>query len=150
MADANAAKKKSNKALVWILIVVCLLLVFVPLFMMRGASFGGSDDAGSNMVSEVTGTDYEPWFTPILTQILGVDELPGEVETLFFCIQTGIGVGILAFGFGYLVARKKYATPAQAGDEGAHPTHDSLENGSSDAPTHSKLPGHQGTSGSGR
>ena len=30
------------------------------------------------------------------------------MESLFFCIQTGLGVGVLAFGFGYLVARKKY------------------------------------------
>lgn len=27
-------------------------------------------------------------------------ELPGEVESLFFCIQTGIGVGIIAFVMG--------------------------------------------------
>ena len=27
-------------------------------------------------------------------------ELPGEVESLFFCIQTGIGVGIIAFIMG--------------------------------------------------
>lgn len=34
-------------------------------------------------------------------------ELPGEVESLIFCLQTGIGVGILAFFMGRLVERKK-------------------------------------------
>ena len=60
------------------------------------------------MISEIKGEDYEPWFEPILETFLG-GELPGEIESLIFCIQTGIGVGILAFGFGYLVARKKYS-----------------------------------------
>lgn len=34
-------------------------------------------------------------------------ELPGEVESLIFCIQTGIGVGIIAFFMGRFVERKK-------------------------------------------
>lgn len=36
-------------------------------------------------------------------------EIPGEIESLLFCVQTGIGVAIVAYGFGYLVARKKYS-----------------------------------------
>jgi hypothetical protein len=35
-------------------------------------------------------------------------ELPGEVESLLFCVQTGIGVGIIAFYMGRLVERKKH------------------------------------------
>ena len=71
-----------------------------------GAGAGGSDDAGSQMVEQIRGEEYEPWFTPVLEQVIG-GELPGEVESLFFCIQTGIGVGVLAFGFGYLVGRNR-------------------------------------------
>lgn len=100
---------KSNKKLVITIIIAIILIVLVPLFMLKDAEFGGSDDAGSIMVEEVIGAKYEPWFTPILETIIG-DELPREVESLFFCIQTGIGVGIIAFCFGYLVARKKYNT----------------------------------------
>ena len=105
-------KTKSNKGLVIALILACLLIALVPLFALKGAEFGGSDDAGGEMVSEVTQQDYEPWFTPVLEQLIG-GELPGEVESLFFCLQTGIGVGVIAFGFGYLVARKKYSGKAQ-------------------------------------
>jgi len=92
-----------------ILIGVAVLLIFAPLFMLRGAEFEGSDGAGSDMVTEVTDGEFEPWFEPILETAIG-GELPGEMETLFFCIQTGIGVGILAYCFGYLVARKKYSS----------------------------------------
>ena len=105
-------KTKSNKGLVIALILACLLIALVPLFALKGAEFGGSDDAGGEMVSEVTQQNYEPWFTPVLEQLIG-GELPGEVESLFFCLQTGIGVGVIAFGFGYLVARKKYSGKAQ-------------------------------------
>lgn len=97
-----------NKKLVFLLLIIVLLIAIVPLFAIKGAEFGGSDDAGSQVITEIAGDDYEPWFTPILETALG-GELPGEVESLIFCIQTGIGVGILAYSFGYLVARKKYS-----------------------------------------
>lgn len=100
-------KKKHNKRLAIILIIAVILIALVPLFAMPGADFGGSDDAGSQMVNEITGTDYQPWATPILEKILG-GELPGEIESLFFCIQTGIGVGIVAFILGRLVERRKW------------------------------------------
>lgn len=97
--------EKSNKKLVIILLVVVLLLAFVPLFLQKGAEFGGSDDAGSQVVEEVN-EGFEPLFTPLLENILG-GELPGEIESLLFCIQTGIGVGIIAFYMGRFVERKK-------------------------------------------
>lgn len=97
---------KSNKKIIIILILIAVLIIFVPLFTLKGADFGGSDDAGSVMIEEISGS-YEPWFTPVLeTWIKG--ELPGEVESLLFCLQTGIGVGILAFCLGRMVERKKW------------------------------------------
>ena len=47
------------------------------------------------------------WATPIFEKLIG-GELPGEVESLLFCIQTGIGVGIIAFIMGRFVERKKW------------------------------------------
>lgn len=95
---------KTKKTVV-ALILAAVLIAFVPLFALKGAEFGGSDDAGSGMVEQIAG-NYEPWFTPVLeTAIHG--ELPGEVESLLFCLQTGIGVGIIAFLMGRLVERKK-------------------------------------------
>ena len=100
-------KQQSHKVLVVALLAAALLISLLPLFLLRGAEFGGSDDAGSQMVAEVTGREYEPWFTPVLESALG-GELPGEVESLMFCVQTGIGVGVFAFVLGRWVERKKW------------------------------------------
>lgn len=93
-----------NKKVTIALLIAAALIIFVPLFTLKGAEFGGSDDAGSVMVEEITGK-YEPWFTPVLEQALN-GEIPGEIESLLFCVQTGIGVGIIAFCLGRLVERK--------------------------------------------
>lgn len=97
--------KKTKTTL--LLLLAVLFIALVPLFLKKGAAFGGSDDAGSQMVEEINGESYEPWFTPVLETLLG-GELPGEVESLIFCVQTGIGVGILAFFMGRFVERKKW------------------------------------------
>ncbi|MDR2956653.1 MAG: cobalt transport protein CbiN [Coriobacteriales bacterium] len=115
-ADPNVDQKersgknmKNRTPLVITLIILTVLIMLFPLFLIRGAEFEGSDGAGSEMVDEVSGGEYEPWFDPILETLIG-GELPSEMETLFFCIQTGIGVGVIAYCFGYLVARKRYNT----------------------------------------
>lgn len=95
-----------NKKKVIILLVIAALIAIIPLFTLKGAEFGGSDDAGSKVVSEVTGSEYKPWFTPVMETWIG-GELPGEIESLLFCVQTGIGVGILAFFMGRFVERTK-------------------------------------------
>ena len=99
------SKVSKNTVLVIVLLVIAALIAIVPLFALKGAEFGGSDDAGSVMVEQISG-EYEPWFTPILETMIG-GELPGEVESLIFCIQTSIGVGILAFFMGRFYERKK-------------------------------------------
>ncbi|MBC3803091.1 cobalt ABC transporter [Acetobacterium fimetarium] len=98
---------QTKKTVIGLLLIVVLIAV-VPLFMLKGAEFGGSDDAGSVAISEMTGSEYEPWFTPVMETAIG-GELPGEIESLLFCVQTGIGVGIIAFVMGRFVERKKLA-----------------------------------------
>lgn len=97
---------KNKKRTVIILLIIAILIAVVPLFTLKGAEFGGSDDAGSQVVSEIAGREYEPWFTPVMEKWIG-GELPGEVESLLFCVQTGIGVGVIAFIMGRLVERHK-------------------------------------------
>lgn len=94
------------KKKVLLAIILIFLIAFVPLFALKDAEFGGSDDAGSQVVEEVD-SSYEPWATPIFEQLIG-GELPGEVESLLFCLQTGIGVGVIAFIMGRFVERKKW------------------------------------------
>ena len=96
---------KTKKTVVSLLIIAALIAL-IPLFALKGAQFGGSDDAGSEVVAEITGTDYKPWFTPVMETWIG-GELPGEIESLLFCVQTGIGVAIIAFFMGRFVERTK-------------------------------------------
>lgn len=72
-------KKKNNKLLVAVLLILAVFIAFAPLFMLKDAEFGGSDDKGNSLIEE-TDPDYEPWAAPILEVILG-GELPGEVES---------------------------------------------------------------------
>ena len=58
------------------------------------------------MVAEINGEDYEPWATPILEKYLD-GEIPGEIESLLFCLQTGIGTSIIGFSLGKLMERKR-------------------------------------------
>ena len=104
--------KKTDKKIMILLLAAAVLLVVIPLLALKGAEFGGSDDAGSQVVEGIQ-EDYEHWFTPVLETLIG-GELPGEVESLLFCVQTGIGVGIIAFCMGRLVERKKWKDRMQA------------------------------------
>jgi cobalt/nickel transport protein len=96
---------KTKKTVISLLIIAALIAL-IPLFTLKGAEFGGSDDAGSKAVSEIIGTEYKPWVKPVMETWIG-GELPSEVESLLFCVQTGIGVGVIAFFMGRLVERHK-------------------------------------------
>ena len=99
-----------NTKTVILLLVIAALIAVIPVAVLKDAEFGGSDDAGWVMVEEIQG-EYTPWFTPVLENALG-GEIPGEVESLIFCVQTGIGVGIIAFFMGRFVERKKWMKAA--------------------------------------
>ena len=78
-----------------ILAVILVLIIAVPLLFMGGHEFGGSDDQASDAISELD-ESYEPWFPP-----------SGEIESLFFCLQAGVGAGIVGFVLGRVTAKKK-------------------------------------------
>ena len=65
-----------NQKITAVSLIAVGLIVLVPLFALRGAEFGGSDDAGSQMVEQIQGESSDPWFTPVLEQVLG-GERPG-------------------------------------------------------------------------
>jgi cobalt/nickel transport protein len=90
-----------NVKLSLVLFLVIVAIAVIPLLLNTNSEFGGADGAAEEAITAIN-PDYEPWFGSIL-------EPPGgETESLLFCLQAGIGAGIFGFGFGYLVARKKY------------------------------------------
>ena len=98
---------KSKKMTIIVLLLMAVLIAVIPLFILKGAAFGGSDDAGSQTIEEITGSDYQPWFTPVLEKWMD-GEIPAEVESLMFCLQTGIGAGVLFFFLGRYVEKTKW------------------------------------------
>lgn len=89
-----------NTKLVLILLALAVVIAVVPLFLQSGAEFGGSDDAASEVIEEIN-PDYEVWADPIM------EPASGEIESLLFCLQAGLGAGVFGFVMGRLVERKK-------------------------------------------
>ena len=96
---------KKTVITILVLLLVCVGIAVYPLMINEDSDFGGADGAAEEAILEID-PDYEPWAeSPI--------ELPGgETESLLFCLQAAIGSIIIGFGFGYLVARKKYCKQA--------------------------------------
>ena len=93
--------EKKKVVTILILLALCAVILIFPLMTIRDSEFSGADGAAEEVIAEIN-PDYEPWAESII-------ELPGgETETLLFCLQTALGAVVIGFGFGYLVARKKY------------------------------------------
>ena len=83
-----------------ILAVICILLFIAPLIMFNGLTeedgkFTGADDAASDAIVEAQGGSYEPWFNSLW------EPPSGEIESLLFALQAGIGALIIGYAFGY-------------------------------------------------
>ena len=79
-----------------ILLIAVIIILIIPLVMYSGLGedqgyFGGSDDQGSDSVSE---TGYKPWFNSIWVPP------SGEIESLLFALQAAIGALIIGYFFG--------------------------------------------------
>ncbi len=93
--------KKTTWITILILVLLCAVILIFPLMTIRDSEFGGADGAAEEAIAQID-PDYEPWAESLI-------ELPGgETESLLFCLQAAQGALVIGFGFGYLVARKKY------------------------------------------
>lgn len=93
--------EKKKVVTILILVALCAVILIFPLLTIKDSAFSGADGAAEEVISAVD-PDYEPWAESLIA-------LPGgETETLLFCLQTALGAVVIGFGFGYLVARKKY------------------------------------------
>lgn len=82
----------------WILIALALIIAGMPMFLLGGAEFEGTDAGAETVVAEQA-PDYEPWFHPLA-------ELPPEVESGLFALQAAIGAGIVGYVMGVYRGRK--------------------------------------------
>lgn len=82
------------------LLLCVVLLAVLPLLTLRQAEFKGADNQASEVISELA-PDYKPWFSSVI-------QLPSsEVESLLFAVQASIGTGVICFGLGYLLGKRK-------------------------------------------
>ena len=90
-----------------ILVALCAVILIFPLMTIKDSEFGGADGAAEEVIAAVD-PDYEPWAENIM-------EPPGgETESLLFCLQTALGAIVIGYGFGFMVARKKYSAKETA------------------------------------
>lgn len=95
-----------NAKTVILLLLLCVLIAVVPMVMLGGtAEFGGADGEAEGAISEIN-ADYEPWFTSPMEYIFP-EGIPGEIESLLFCLQASLGAGVFFFCLGRLTMRAK-------------------------------------------
>jgi len=87
--------------LILVLSLIIIAIAVIPLLFINDSEFGGADGAAEEAVTAIN-PDYVPWFSSI------IEPPGGETESLLFCLQAALGAGVFGFGFGYLVARKKF------------------------------------------
>ena len=101
----------SKKAKTVILLLALTVIIgLIPLLTIKDSVFGGADGAAEDAISQID-PGYQPWAESVLKPP------GGETESLLFCLQAALGSGVLAYGFGYLVARKKYKKDGEEADK---------------------------------
>ncbi len=94
-----------NRKLEIITAVAVLAFVIVFLVVSTGGTheFSGSDDVGSQKVSELTGHPVDS-FQPLIPQY---EPPSGEIEATLFALQAAFGGIVLGLVFGYWLGQKK-------------------------------------------
>jgi len=89
------------------IITVLAILGFIAIFLSvssgGGHEFSGSDDVGSEKISELTGQSVED-FKPLIPQY---EPPSGEIESTLFALQCSFGALILGIVFGYWLGQRK-------------------------------------------
>jgi cobalt/nickel transport protein len=92
------------------LITVVAVLAFIAIFLIISAGgshdFSGSDDIGSQKISELTGHPVES-FKPLIPQYVPPS---GEIESTLFALQSSLGALILGLIMGYWLGQKNTST----------------------------------------
>lgn len=93
---------KGNKNVIktLLLIGIVIALAVVPLLIVKDGEFGGADGKAEEAITELK-ADYKPWFAPLF------EPRSGEIESLLFALQAAVGSGIVFYGIGYMMGRKK-------------------------------------------
>ncbi|MFB2937391.1 energy-coupling factor ABC transporter substrate-binding protein [Aerosakkonemataceae cyanobacterium BLCC-F154] len=84
----------------WLLVLGVVALAIAPLILIRGAEFGGADGEAESAIQEID-PNYKPWATPIF------EPASGEIESLLFALQAGLGAGVIGYAIGLYRGRQE-------------------------------------------
>ncbi|MCD8488760.1 MAG: energy-coupling factor ABC transporter substrate-binding protein [Desertifilum sp.] len=96
----------SQKSQGWnngLLVVAVVVLAIAPLFLVREAEFGGADGEAEAAIQEID-PNYQPWFSPL------VEPASGEIESLLFALQAGLGAGVIGYVIGLYRGKRERQT----------------------------------------
>lgn len=82
------------------LVLGVVALALAPLLLVRGAEFGGADGEAEAVIQEIN-PHYQPWATPIF------EPASGEIESLLFALQAGLGAGVIGYAIGLYRGRQE-------------------------------------------
>jgi len=96
----------------FILLAIVLVLVILPMVLPTPSGvkepFAGADDQGMQAVTMIN-PDYKPWFEPLW------EPPSGEIESLLFALQAGLGSGLLGYYLGLRRGQSQRRKPEQDG-----------------------------------
>ncbi|MDI6630849.1 MAG: energy-coupling factor ABC transporter substrate-binding protein [Thermoanaerobacteraceae bacterium] len=83
-----------------VMLLLVVVLVVSPLYLKRGAEFGGADGRAEEAISEVR-PGYKPWCAPLW------EPPSGEIESLLFAVQAAAGSSFVFYYLGYVKGRQR-------------------------------------------
>lgn len=81
-----------------LLVLIVVVIAIAPIYLRRDAEFAGADSEAMDMVSEIAPW-YEVWAEPLLAP------KSGEIESLLFALQAGLGAGVMGFVLGRITKK---------------------------------------------
>ncbi|EJG07894.1 Cobalt transport protein cbiN [Methanofollis liminatans DSM 4140] len=87
-----------------LLIILLFAGSFIVVLNTGEHEWGGADGEAEDVIMEMSGNSYEPWASPVY------EPPSGEIESLFFSLQTAIGAIVIGFFFGYYYRGRQITT----------------------------------------
>lgn len=82
-----------------LLLALVVVLAVFPLFLQKGAEFGGADGQAEELITQIN-PDYKPWFNSFW------EPPSGEIESLLFSLQAALGAGFIGYFIGFSKGKK--------------------------------------------
>ena len=88
-------------------VIVLFIAAFAYVSYSQNHKWSGSDDQAGDVISDLTGGTYIPWFQSIY------QPPSGEIESLLFALQAALGSLIIGYFLGYYRALAKIKAAKQ-------------------------------------